>query len=51
MKVKFKKLNEEAIAYVGTEYIILTDTAVVPNFVSVEELDMMRQAASGHMMP
>lgn len=46
-----KKLNEEAIAYVGTEYIILTDTAVVPNFVSVEELDMMRQAASGHMMP
>lgn len=46
-----KKLNQEAIAYVNTGYVVLTDTAVVPNFVSVEELDMMRQAASGHMMP
>lgn len=47
-----KMLNEEAIAYVGTEYIILTDTAVVPNFVSVEELDTMREAAStDHMKP
>lgn len=47
-----RMLNEEAIAYVGTEYVILTDTAVVPNFISVEEFDMMRQAAStDHMRP
>lgn len=47
-----KMLNEEAIAYVGTEYIVLTDTAVVPKFVSVAEIDMMREAAStDHMMP
>lgn len=47
-----RMLNQEAIAYVGTEYVILTDTAVVPNFISVEEFDMMRQAAStDHMKP
>ena len=47
-----RMLNEEAIAFVGTEYVVLTDTAVVPNFISVEEFDMMRQAAStDHMKP
>lgn len=46
-----RMLNPEAIAYVNTEYVVLTDTAVVPNFATVEEVDMMREAASGHMMP
>lgn len=45
-----RMLNQEAIAYVNTEYVILTDTAVVPNFISVEELDMMKQAASTDRM-
>lgn len=44
-------LNEEAVAYVGNEYIIITDTAVVPNFITLEELATMQQTAAGHMMP
>ena len=45
------KLNEETVAYVGNEYIIISDTAVVPNFITLEELANMQQTAAGHMMP
>ena len=41
-------LNKEAVAYVNTGYIVLTDTAVVPNFITIEELDMMKEAATRH---
>ncbi len=42
------RLNKEAVAYINTGYIILTDTAVVPNFITVEELDVMKETASRH---
>jgi hypothetical protein len=39
--------NKEAIAYINTGYTILTDTAVVPNFITVEELDMAKEVLAG----
>lgn len=42
-----KMLNKEAIAYINTGYTILTDTAVVPNFISVEEKDILKEMLSG----
>lgn len=44
-------LNKEAVAYVDGRYIVITDSALVPNFVTVAELDTMKQAASEHMAP
>lgn len=42
------RLNKEAVAYINSGYTILTDTAVVPNFITIEQLDMMKQTATGH---
>ena len=42
-----RMLNKEAVAYINTGYTVLTDTAVVPNFITVEELDMAKEVLSG----
>lgn len=42
-----RMLNKEAIAYINTGYTILTDTAVVPNFITVEEKDVIKEMMSG----
>ena len=42
-----RMLNKEAVAYINTGYTVLTDTAVVPNFITVEELDMAKEFLSG----
>lgn len=40
------RLNKEAVAYINTGYTVLTDTAVVPNFITQEQLKMMKEAAA-----
>ena len=36
----------KAVAYINTGYTVLTDTAVVPNFITQEQLEMMKEAAA-----
>lgn len=40
------RLNKEAVAYINSGYTVLTDTAVVPNFITQEQLEMMKEAAA-----
>ena len=40
------RLNKEAVAYINTGYTVLTDTAVVPNFITQQQLEMMKEAAA-----
>ena len=41
-------LNKDAVAYINTGYTILTDTAVVPNFITVDQLEEMKTAAENY---
>ena len=45
---KIIDLNKDAVAYINTGYTILTDTAVVPNFITVDQLEEMKTAAENY---